>query len=382
MRLLILDDEAVGRLIAHVATLSGLEAVAVADAPAFAQQLRADPPQIIMLDLQLGDTDGVEQMRFLAQQHYAGMLVLISGYDSRVLSTAHTLAQTLGLKIVSVLEKPLEVTVLEQMFDRFLSAGQIFSLQRLRDAIANDELVLDFQPLVSRSPRTMRKLEALVRWEHPNGGRIPPSDFLPVAEADTATMDALTHWVMGAVVAAYRVLKELGISVPISVNVSPQNLHDLTLPDRFEECLRDGGMPLRNLCLEITESAAFQNPARSMDILSRMRLKGMQLSIDDFGTGYSSLTMLRQMPFTEIKIDRSLITNATTSRDSQVTAKCIIDLAASMGMSCVAKGIETEEAAVLLEKLGACDLQGFLIARPMPVEAVLVWLENWQNGKV
>ena len=133
-----------------------------------------------------------------------------------------------------------------------------------------------------------------------------------MAESDTATIDALTEWVVGAAVDAYQVLAALGISVPLAVNMSARNLHDLTLPDRLEQRLRAGGMPARHLCLEITESAAFKNAACTMDILSRVRLKGMQLSIDDFGTGYSSLKMLRQMPFTEIKIDQSFVFDAAT----------------------------------------------------------------------
>ena len=128
-----------------------------------------------------------------------------------------------------------------------------------------------------------------------------------MAESNTAVIDALTDWVVGAAVEAYQVLAELGVSVPLAVNMSTQNLHDLTVPDRLEQRLRAGGMPARHLCLEITESAAFKDASLTMDILSRVRLKGMQLSIDDFGTGYSSLKVLRQMPFSEIKIDRSFV---------------------------------------------------------------------------
>lgn len=378
MRLLVLDDDdATGRLVVRVAIMSGLEAVAVATADEFARHLRIDPPQVVMLDLQLNGTDGVEQMRLLAKQHYAGTLVLMSGYDSRVLGTACELGQSLGLNLGPVLEKPLEMSALERMFQRLQAQRRIFSPDRLREAIANDELSLEFQPVVTRNPRSLKKLEALIRWDHPAAGRIEPSDFLPMAEVDTPTIDALTDWVIGAAVSAYQVLEELGIDVPLSVNISPCNLHDLTLPNRIELALRDGGMPANKLCLEITESAAFKDPARSMDILSRMRLKGMQLALDDFGTGYSSLTMLRQMPFTEIKIDKSFVTNSTRSRDSRIIAKCILDLAFNLGMECVAEGVEDEQTAVLLEQLGTCNLQGFHIAKPMPIEALSIWLDGW-----
>jgi EAL domain-containing protein (putative c-di-GMP-specific phosphodiesterase class I)/DNA-binding CsgD family transcriptional regulator/ActR/RegA family two-component response regulator len=378
MQLLVLDDdEATGRLITRIAALSGMNAVAVTEADAFARELDQRSPQVVMLDLQLNGTDGVEQMRFLAQQRYTGTLVLMSGYDSRVLSTARELGHNLGLKVCGCLEKPVDLSDLEQLFERIWAKKGVFTAERLRAAIANDELVLDFQPVVSRNPNRLRKLEALVRWEHPVAGAIAPSDFLPLAESDTSIIDALTDWVTGAAVAAYQVLDELGITTTLSVNVSPRNLHDLSLPNRIERYLRDGGMPAQNLCLEITESAAFGDPSRSMDILSRLRLKGIQLSIDDFGTGYSSFAMLRQMPFTEIKIDKSFIRTAATSRDSRIIAKCIVDLATNMGMDCVAEGVEDDTTASLLEDMGAPNLQGYFFARPMPIEAVPIWLDVW-----
>jgi EAL domain-containing protein (putative c-di-GMP-specific phosphodiesterase class I)/FixJ family two-component response regulator len=381
MRVLVFDDdEAIGHLVVRVAKASGLEATAVSAAEAFKQSLQTDSPQVVVLDLQLAGTDGVEQMRLLANQQYAGALVLMSGYDARVLATAQSVGKSLGLKVECILEKPLNVKQLSDVFERLLFAGQALSTQRLLAAIANDELILDFQPIVSRQPKTLKKLEALVRWEHPVLGLIPPNRFLPVAEGDTATIDALTDWVVGATVDAYQVLAQLGISVPLAVNVSMCNLHDLTLPDRLDQRLRAGGMMAQHLCLEITESAAFTDVARTMDILSRIRLKGMLLSIDDFGTGYSSLKMLRQMPFSEIKIDQSFISDVTTSRDSRAIVKSIIGLAANMDMACTAEGVETEETAKFLEELGVCDLQGYLIARPMPVEAVPSWLAIWTGS--
>jgi EAL domain-containing protein (putative c-di-GMP-specific phosphodiesterase class I)/DNA-binding CsgD family transcriptional regulator len=227
---------------------------------------------------------------------------------------------------------------------------------------------------VTRNPKTLIKLEALVRWEHPVLGEIPPADFLPIAESSLTIMDALTDWVISSAVESYQVLAARGLKVPLAVNISSGNLHDLTLPDRLEQRLRAGGMPMQHLCLEITESAAFKDVGRTMDILSRMRLKGMQISIDDFGTGYSSLRLLRQMPFSEIKIDQSFITDMTSSRDSRAIVKSIIDLAVNMEMDCVAEGVETAETADLLEQLGIRNLQGYLIARPMPIEAVPAWL--------
>ncbi|HTW70900.1 MAG TPA: EAL domain-containing protein [Acetobacteraceae bacterium] len=380
-RVLVFDDEAaIGRLVVRVARMTGLEASAVTTAVAFAESLRNQPPQIVVLDLQLGETDGIEQLRLLADRQYSGRLVLMSGFDPRVLSTARALGQGMGLKVEAVLEKPLRIAELERVLDRVQAAGQMPSAERLLAAVGNDELSLDFQPVVSRKPKVLKKLEALVRWEHPTAGRLSPASFLPLAESDVTVIDALTDWIIDAAVDAYQVLKALGISVPIAVNISTLNLHDLTVPERLEQRLRAGNMPATHLCLEITESAAFKDAAMTMDILTRVRLKGMQLSIDDFGTGYSSLKLLRQMPFSEIKIDQSFVSDAVSSRDSRAIVKSIMDLAANMEMGCVAEGVEMEETAGLLERLGSCDMQGFLIAPPMPVEAVPGWLDTWQRN--
>ena len=326
-------------------------------------------------------TDGVEQLRRLAEQQYKGALVLMSGFDPRVLGTARALGQSLGLRVENVLEKPRAGRGTGRPCWRACSrpAGRCRP-SGCWTAIADDELALDFQPVVSRHPKALKKLEALVRWDHPVTGQIPPGQFLPLAESDTAVIDALTDWVLGAAVDAYQVLRELGVSVPLAVNMSTQNLHDLSLPDRIEQRMRAAGMPAEHLCLEVTESAAFKDAARTMDILSRIRLKGMELSIDDFGTGYSSLKMLRQMPFSEIKIDQSFVSDAVTSRDSRAIVKSIIDLAANMDMACVAEGVENEPTAELLEQLGVRDMQGFLIAPPMPVESIPAWLTVWSRS--
>jgi len=381
MRLLAFDDDAaVGRLVTRVAALAGMEAAAVTQVEAFRQALRDEPPQVVALDLQLGNTDGVEQVRFLAEQRFRGSLLLMSGFDARVLDTAGALARNLGLAVEGVLQKPIHVPDLERLLLRLQTASRQPSREGLLTAIRRDELVLEFQPIVTRRPRSLQKLEALVRWNHPGMGRLLPVDFLAMAEAAPAVIDALTEWVFQAAVAAWQRLGGLGIRVPIAVNVSSRNLHDLSLPDRLERRLQDAGMPPGMLCLEITESAAFGDAVRTMDVLSRLRLKGMQLAIDDFGTGYASLKLLRQLPFCAIKIDQSFVADITTSRDSRMIVKCIIDLAANMEMDSIAEGVETEASAALLEQLNVGALQGFLVAPAMAIEAIPMWLARWTAG--
>lgn len=373
------DDLAVGRLVVRVATLAGITATAVVSAEAFRQGLREFAPQAVVLDLQLGETDGIEQVRYLAEQGFRGTLVLMSGFDARVLDTAGALARSLGLSVAGTLQKPVRVPVLEALLCRLLENSRQPSLDHLLAAIQCGELVLEFQPIVTRHPRTLRKLEALVRWDHPGMGRLAPANFLALAESAPAVIDALTDWVFQAAIDAWQRLVALGVRVPITVNVSSRNLHDLGLPDRLDGRLRRAGMPPEMLCLEITESAAFDDAASTMDVLSRLRLKGMQLALDDFGTGYASLKLLRQMPFSAIKIDRSFVADMIASRDSSVIVKCIIDLATNMEMESVAEGVETDEVAQRLEEMKVGALQGHLLGQPMPLEAIPEWLATWRS---
>lgn len=381
MRMLVFDDDAaVGRLVTRVATLSGLDATSVTEPAAFRQSLADAPPQVILLDLQLGVTDGVEQLRYLAEQQYGGAIVVMSGFDARVLAATATVAKNLELNIAATLAKPIRVAELEEVIERLKSVRQPISGEDLLAAIRDNDLSLEFQPIVRWRPRALNKLEALVRWDHPEFGQISPADFLPLAETNRATIDALTDWVIGAAVEAWGVLQELDVHVPITVNVSTLNLHDITLPDRLSRRLAAAGMPAEQLCLEITETAASRDTARMMDILTRARLKGFQLAIDDFGTGYSSLKALRQLPFSVIKIDRSFVSDMTTSANSRAIVKSIIGLAANMNMATIAEGVETEETAELLEHMNVDALQGYLIARSMPVEAIASWRTIWVAG--
>jgi EAL domain-containing protein (putative c-di-GMP-specific phosphodiesterase class I) len=378
VRLLVFDDDAaIGRLISRIATMAGFEAAAVTTALEFDACLQAPTPDVVALDLQLGCTDGVEQLRKLADRQYTGTLILISGYDERVLATTASLARDLGLRVEASLNKPIRVAELELVLQQLKKANSPITPERVLQALRNNEMRIELQPIASRNPNRLRKFEALIRWDHPAKGLIGPGNFIPIAEADIGVIDALTNWLGQTVIEAYTVLAASHVRVPISMNISTLNLHDITLPDRLEKLLREAGMPPHDLCLELTESAVFSDVTLSMDILTRARLKGMQLAIDDFGTGYSSFKLLRQMPFSAIKIDRSFIADLERSRDSQAITKSIVDLAKNMNMECIAEGVETETAAAMLEAIYFATMQGYHIAHPMPLEVVSSWLQGW-----
>jgi EAL domain-containing protein (putative c-di-GMP-specific phosphodiesterase class I)/DNA-binding CsgD family transcriptional regulator/CheY-like chemotaxis protein len=382
MRLLVFDDdEATSRIVVKIAAALGYDTASVTTPEAFLGQLVTRVPDVIVLDLQLGSTDGIEQLRLLSKRQFHGWLVLITGFDTRVLASARGLAQSLGLKVRDVLAKPLRLEPLEAVLREVLATAEAVTPERILQGIKSDEFVLELQPIVRRHPRLLLKLEALIRWNHPVHGRLAPAAFLNVAEADLPTIDALTLWVVQAAAKAHHVLASQGLTVPLSMNISAHHLLDRTLPDRIENCLRAGGMPASSLCLEVTESAVFADLDVTLDILTRARLKGMSMAIDDFGTGHAGLRRLQQIPCSEVKIARALVVSAAQNADSRAIIKAIAERAADIGLSCVAEGVESDDVADVIERLGVSDLQGQGMSPPLKSDAVASWFAAWSSAK-
>jgi diguanylate cyclase (GGDEF)-like protein len=227
-----------------------------------------------------------------------------------------------------------------------------------------DELFLHYQPKITLSGERIEGLEALLRWQHPTQGLIPPGDFIPVAEG-TGIILRLTERVLGLALAQQRQWLDAGHSVPVAVNLSTRCLLDAGLPDMVERLLAEHRVPAPLLRLEVTESAVMGDAARCMEVLERLHRLGVHLSIDDFGTGYSSMAYLRRLPVDELKIDRSFVLGMTTAAQDLVLVRSAIDLGHNLGLTVVAEGVEGAEHVRALRDLG-CDIaQGYHYARPM-----------------
>jgi EAL domain-containing protein (putative c-di-GMP-specific phosphodiesterase class I) len=255
--------------------------------------------------------------------------------------------------------------------------GPSIDVNALRRAVAERELFLEYQPKITLATGALAGVEALVRWRHPQLGRVPPSEFVPLAES-TGTIELLTRWVVGACGRQWVEWRDAGLTVPISFNVSALNLAHADFPDTVDEILRDAGADCVNFEVELTESAT-QNTVNLLDTLTRLRLRGVRISLDDFGTGYSSLLQLQRLPFSAIKIDRSFVIDAERSEDCRVIIRSIIDLAHNLGLESVAEGVESESALKLLYDLGCDAAQGYHIGRPMS-GATLVEFARGRNA--
>jgi EAL domain-containing protein (putative c-di-GMP-specific phosphodiesterase class I) len=247
-------------------------------------------------------------------------------------------------------------------------------------AIANDELWLDYQPKVDAASGIVTGVEALVRWRHPTRGRLGPDSFIPLAEQSGQIGD-LTRWVIRSAVDQSRRWRDAGLEIMIAVNFSARNLEEIDCPDVLERLCHSFDVPCSQFVIEITETAAAGDEIKMMDITTRLRLKGFRISIDDFGTGYSSLVQLQRLPFSEMKIDKSFVLQCTTSRESQVIVKAIIDLAHNLNLKVVAEGVETSDVLQRLRRLG-CDLiQGYFISRPMEGAHLPAWVSAWHSSQ-
>jgi diguanylate cyclase (GGDEF)-like protein len=242
-------------------------------------------------------------------------------------------------------------------------------LTELRLALDGAGLQLVYQPKVDMTTRTVKSVEALSRWTHPNLGVISPAEFVPLAE-HTGNSRRLTSWVLGAAIRQMEAWRREGVDIDVAVNLSASDILDTQLGDEVLRTLNAHGVPPNSLLLEITESAAMRDPvlaARNMQVL---QVSGVRFAIDDFGTGYSSLSHLSRLPFDELKIDRSLIAHAHERKDDATIVASTIELAHSMDLRVVAEGIEMAETWNLLRRLG-CDLaQGYIVSPPIPADQI------------
>ena len=253
--------------------------------------------------------------------------------------------------------------------------ANVLLLGELRDAISNDQLVLHYQPKLRVVGGALTGCEALVRWQHPARGLVPPDNFIPIAER-TGLIHQLTLWVVNETLRQSAQWKTEGRELCISVNVSTRSLLDRHFVATIADRLHTYDVAPELLCLEVTESTIMSDPDAACDVLSDLRDLGVRISIDDFGTGYSSLAYLRSIPATELKIDRTFISEigGADSLDANVAiVDATLHLAHNLGLTVVAEGVEDGDALDVLNRLGCDEAQGYFFARPLPSADFVDW---------
>jgi EAL domain-containing protein (putative c-di-GMP-specific phosphodiesterase class I) len=260
-----------------------------------------------------------------------------------------------------------------------LSVRRLELAGALRRAIDDGELMVYYQPKARLSDGAIIGAEALVRWQHPEYGMLPPDDFISIAER-TGLIGALTNFVLRRAISQCRSWHARGWDLSVAVNLSVVGLIDLDLPESIDGMLRVAGLDPKYLTLEITESSIMDS-GRTVAAIDRLARLGPRLSIDDFGTGYSSLSYLQKLPVHEVKVDKSFTMSMSASESDAAIVKSIVDLAHNLSLKVVAEGVEDRGSWQRLERMG-CDIaQGYYLSRPIPPEQFDEWVMAWPERR-
>jgi EAL domain-containing protein (putative c-di-GMP-specific phosphodiesterase class I) len=331
------------------------------------------------------EMDGVEFLRKLVERHYTGALILVSGEDEHILRSVEKLVQAHGITALGYLSKPVQPKALAALIEKWKPAAgdqrrvprTVFGADEVRAAIANGELINYYQPAVAVASGELMGVEALVRWRHPAAGLVFPDQFIGIAETHGLISD-LTRAVLRVAFAQSRVWRNAGLALQVAVNVSTEDLKSLDFPDIVASYAADAGVPPTSVILEVTESRLMARLDIALDVLNRLRLKRFRLSIDDFGTGHSSLAQLRDIPFDELKVDRSFVHAAATNTKLRAIYNASLELGKQLHMTVVAEGVEDQVDWNFLVQTGCDRAQGYFIAKPMPAADLIGWQATWK----
>ena len=334
-------------------------------------ELVVPAPLAVVIDLEAPGLDPVDALQLLETTKATSKIVLLTGTDLRKLANAKRIAENLSLEVAGTLERPLMMSALSRLLARHGESRAPITAEELQRGLREHELLLHYQPILARQTGkwAIRSAEALVRWQHPDRGLLYPGQFLKLAES-AGLLGELTDFVFADAMRQAGRWEAQGLELAVDINLSPGLVRDSGFLERFMRALKEYEVSPERITLEVIEAASLQDRELVRDVLTRLRLHGVGLSLDDFGTGYSSLTELCRLPFSEIKVDRTLIHDVPDSRQVSTVVSAIIDLAHRLSIRVCAEGVETEQACEFLKDAGCDSLQGVLFAPPMPAKDV------------
>ena len=343
---------------------------------------------LIFVDLNMPNMDGMELIRHLGEQKFQGGIVIASGMDTRIINLAFEIAKQNRVHLIGSLHKPITSEKIKTSLEKYNQLKnkknthkRVLTAQEISDAIDNELLIPYYQPKVDIHSHKLIGIELLARIDAPgHGGTLSPASFIHIAESHQL-INKLTYGLLHKSIAEFQEIKNHHPGdYSLAFNLSPLQLEDLDTPKVLDEFIAHFNLSPADFVIEVTEEKALDSN-NQLETLNRLRMNGYGVALDDFGTGFTNIHQLLSLPFSEVKIDQSLITNIHKDDFSQVIVQTLLELTQKLEIDLIAEGIESYEELNYLENLSQnIFLQGFIISKPKPKDSFLRWLHSWEKS--
>ena len=340
---------------------------------------------LLFLDLNMPEMDGIQFLAELTQMKYKGFLVIMSGVAPRIIASVEELAKGYGLNYLGTLLKPLDVKGFEEVLadigepEPESETGRELKIYEIIRAIKNENLEVYYQPQVDLHTRQVYGLEVLVRLDHPTLGIVSPDQFLAKIE-QSDLMIHMTFIILRKALRDWSKWKKQGVELKLSLNISPFTLQRPEFVDELFAVMSEFALPLNKICLEVKETSVAKDMNQELETLSRLNMKGIELALDDFGEDHASMERIQNWPINVLKLDKKFLLERKNKQGQITIIESCIAFAKRLNMITVAEGVENAEQWKLCGELGCDVAQGFYLSKPMSATDVLTWVANWESA--